>query len=281
MSENKDKNCIEPENTAKDMLALFECIDVVNMQLREPVTGIFASLPLLAENINRQDTEKAMETLVSIYGASYRLLKGINNMSTGARLAQGKVFAKEAIDFSSFVKSIFQSAEMVLTSGYSHTLDIEAGIVVNASKTLLTSALFNLIANSLDYRTQKDVHVSVSLKSKGDRCTLVYRDNSIGIKEELSQQVFQPFFSRNPYNDGEISEKMGMGLYIVQQAVLQAGGTVLLQTEFDKGVNIVISVPQCSDCSNAVKSMAKDFVLNRYSDVFVQLCEHCNLPDMI
>ncbi|MBQ5783162.1 MAG: sensor histidine kinase, partial [Oscillospiraceae bacterium] len=159
---------------------------------------------------------------------------------------------------------------------------IEDGIVVNVSKTLFTAAVFNLIANSLDYRGQDDVKVSVSLRSNGDRCTLIYRDNSIGIKDELIEQVFNPFFSCDPYNDGEMTGKMGTGLYIVKQAVVQAGGTVLLQSEFGKGINLVISLPQADVCrGNAVKSMAKDFVLNRYSEVFVQLCEHCTLPDLI
>ena len=33
--------------------------------------------------------------------------------------------------------------------------------------------------------------------------------------------------------------------------------------------------------ANAVKSSVKDYLLNKYSDMYVMLCEYCNLPDLI
>ena len=257
-------------------------IDVVNFQLREPATNIFASLPLLAESINSQETEKALETLQSIYKKSYQLIKSINNMTLSAKLLGNREFSKEIIDFSSLVKSVFESSSLVLPDYYSLEIYTEAGCTIEGNAKLMTIALFNLIANSFDYRMEDDVKVSVNLKSENGKNILVYRDNSIGVKPELAQDIFKPYFTSNPYNDGEPYDKMGLGLYVLQQAVHKAGGTVFLQTEFSEGVNVVISIPEIKDGeTKIIKSSPKEFVLNKYSEMYVQLCGYCTLPDLI
>lgn len=255
---------------------------IVTRQLREPVTNIFASLPLLAESINSQNTEKSIETLQAVYHKSYQMLKSINNMSLAAKLSAKSEFAKDAVDFSSLTESVFESAELVLPDYFALNMQIESGCIVNGNISLLTSLLFNMLLNSFDYRAENDVKVSVSLRQAGGKCILTYKDNSVGMKPELSQRVFEPYFSTNPYNDGEPADKLGLGLYIAKQAVLHAGGTILLQTEFGKGVNIVVSVPEAdSKDVNVIKSRAKDFILNKYSTMFVTLCDYCTLPDLL
>ena len=79
----------------------------------------------------------------------------------------------------------------------------------------------------------------------------------------------------------EFHEKMGIGLYIARQAAMHAGGTIILRTEFDEGVKYIISLP-LSDVQQtpALKSSTREFMLNKYSDMYVQLCDYCILPDL-
>lgn len=264
-------------DTDKNIMDYF---DIINRQLREPVTNIFASLPLLADSINSQNTEKSMETLQAVYHKTYQMLKSVNNISIAAKLLGKRKFATEIIDFSSLVQSAFESSQQVLPGYYTLDLQVEKGCIVQGNYTLLTSMLFNLLLNSFDYRAEDNVEVSVSLKMSKGRLVFSYKDNSLGIKPEFSQQVFDPYFSCDPYNDGETSEKLGLGLYIAKQAVLQAKGTMLLQTEFSEGVNIVASFADCDIDTAAIKSRPKDFMLNKYSTMFVTLCDYCTLPDL-
>ncbi|MBE6895087.1 MAG: HAMP domain-containing histidine kinase [Ruminococcaceae bacterium] len=275
--QEKDKKQNNP--TAAEIF--IEYIDTVNHQLREPVSNIFASLPIMAENISNNNTEAALENLNAVYRRTYSVIKCVNNLSVVSKLQSGYEYNKEIIDFSQLVKNVFQSSQMVLPQYFSLDCKADDGCIVRGSQTLLGIALFNLLLNSLDYR-QEDVAVKVTLKKENNKCVLTYRDNSKGIRPEIIGSVFQPFYSADPYNDGEITNKFGLGLYIAKQAAEHAGGTILMQSEFGKGVNIVISVPQCSECETSVlKSRAADFVLNKYSDMYVQLCEYCVLPDLI
>ena len=275
--QEKDKNQnrpVPPEN-------IVEYIDIVNYQMREPVTNIFASLPIMAENINQNNTQAAMENLEAVYKRTYSIIKTVNNLTVVSKLKSGYEYRKNIIDFSKLVKSAFQSSTMVLPSDVSIDLNIENGCIVKGNNALLTTALFNILLNSLEYR-KEDVEISVKLKKEKDRCILTYRDNSKGIKADVIGNVFEPFYSVDPYNDGEMTNKLGVGLYIVKQAVSQAGGTIIMQSEFGNGVNINISIPLCDEESSSVmESKSGDFLLNKYSEMFVQLCEYCQLPDLI
>jgi len=275
--QEKDKKQNNPTVSEK----IVEYIDIVNYQLREPVSNIFASLPILAENINNNNTEAALENLNAVYRRTYSVIKSVNNLSFVSKLQSGYKYSKEVIDFSQLVKNVFQSSQMVLPQYFSLEYTADDGCIVKGNHSLLSMALFNLLLNSLDY-CQEDVAVKVTLKKENNKCVLVYRDNSKGIRPEVIGNVFQPFYSVDPYNDGEITNKLGLGLYIAKQAVEYAGGSILMQSEFGKGVNIVISIPQCSECEvSVVKSKAGEFMLNKYSDLYVQLCDYCELPDLL
>ena len=282
---NQEKEKLNFLNQKTDRTAAGEnmdYIDIVNHQLREPVSSIFASLPLLAESINAQNTEKSIETLQAVYLKSYQMLKSVNNITLGTKIMAGKEFSKSAVDFSSLVTSIFESAKLVLPDNIEINIDVEEGCIVQGNVTLLNSMLINLLLNSLEYRKDENVKISVTLKNSANRYVLVYRDNSMGIKPELAENVFEPCFSADPYNDLEQSEKMGFGLYIAKYAVQHAKGTLLLDTEFDAGVNVIVSIPE-NDTKDGtvVKSKVKDFLLNKYSDIYVMLCEYCTLPDLL
>lgn len=286
LSKNVEKVSAMPEKEIKQnnqtaSEKFIEYIDIVNYQLREPVANIFASLPIMADNISSTNTESALENLNAIYRRTYSIIKCVNNLTAVSKLQSGYQYEKTAIDFSQLVKNAFQSSQMVLPAYYSLNCYVDGGCIIMGSQPLLSMALFNILLNSFEYRKEDDVQVSVELKRENGRCVLKYRDNSKGIKPEIIGRVFEPFYSSDPYNDGEISTKLGIGLYIAKQAVNQAGGTILMQSQFGSGVNIVISIPEYSDETAILKSKASDFMLNKYSEMFVQLCEYCQLPDLI
>ena len=283
--ENKRFNMTEKEknNELNNIMQdkLIEYIDLINVQLREPATGIFASLPATVNNVNNNNTEKAIENLHGIYKNTYRILKGINNISLSAKLMENYDFSKETINFSELVTNVFTSSKMVLPGYLKINMDIEEGCIVSGNSSMLTVGLLNILLNSMDYRREDNVTVDISLKDENGKSVLIYRDNSLGIKPELVQDIFKPFFTGDPYADGEIASRMGLGLYIAKKAIEFAGGTILLNTEFSDGVKYIISIPdKISGEENILRSSSTEFLLNRYSNLFIQLCEYCNLPDL-
>ena len=72
------------------------------------------------------------------------------------------------------------------------TLDEKAFVRVN--KGLMTTALMNLVANSINFKGDDVPVINISLKKDGDNVVFSYSDNSIGVKNENVQNIFKPYY---------------------------------------------------------------------------------------
>ncbi len=251
--------------------------NVISYQMREPISSIFALLPIITDNVNRSDTDKAIMYLDGIYSKSYKLLRNVTNISIAEKIIEGVSFRTESVNLSQLLESLITSVMTVGKNIKIHS-EIEENIIVNANISLLTNGILNLFANSFDYSQDGNVEVKIRLNSKNKNAVFTYSDNSKGIKEQFLPLVFNPYFSKDPYADGEADPSLGLGLFIAKAAFTHAGASLLLTSKFGEGVKYSASFPLGSDDSAVLQSSATDFLLNRYSEVFVQLCDSCKLP---
>lgn len=251
----------------------------VHYQMREPVSSIFAMLPLLADSINKGDVAKAFSNLDVVNRQSYRLLKNISNISLASRIMSGSLPEKEHVNFSLLLENLAISVKAVEKNVEIYT-EIDAGICLNTNQKFITDAVLNLISNSINFKADDKVQIIIKLKKTDSGAVFTYSDNSKGIQSEVLPFVFTPYYSRDPFNDGESDPAMGLGLFVVKNAFEQAGGKILLTSVFGKGVKYTISLPACQRDGDIVESSTADFLLNRYSELFVQLCDSCILPSL-
>jgi len=251
----------------------------VQYQMREPITGIFSLLPLLTDSINKGNGINAISTVEKINRQSYRLLKNVTNITLVSKIMDGSLPGAEPLSLSSLLSQLILSVQAVENNVTVDT-DIADNVVVNGNKHLLSCGILNLVSNSIAFASDEKVEISIGLKEDAGRIVFTYSDNSKGIKDEYLPHIFKPYFSKDPFADGESDPSMGLGLTITKAAFEQAGGRIMLTSEFGKGVKYTISIPQKDHRGNVLKSSATDFLLDRYSQLFVQLCDSCILPDL-
>ncbi|MBQ8603936.1 MAG: HAMP domain-containing histidine kinase [Oscillospiraceae bacterium] len=253
--------------------------DLISYQMREPISSIFALLPIITDNINNDNSDKAIMYLDSIYSKSYKLLRNVTNMSVTAKILNGDSFKTTVVDLSALMESLITSISTIEKNVKIHH-EIEENIIVNANLSLLTNGILNLFANSFDYKQDADVEIRLKLAIKGKKAVFTYSDNSKGIKEQFLPMVFNPYFSKDPYDDGQADPSLGLGLFIAKAGFTHAGASLLLTSKFGEGVKYSASFPVCPDGDSVLRSSATDFLLNRYSEIFVQLCDSCKLPSL-
>jgi two-component system nitrogen regulation sensor histidine kinase NtrY len=109
--------------------------------------------------------------------------------------------------------------------------------VVMADREHLNSIFSNLLKNALQaIPADKQGIITVTLSATFDRVKVRISDNGTGIPEELKSKIFTPNFTTK-------SSGMGLGLSIAKRYAETAGGTILFESEHDKGSSFIVELP--------------------------------------
>jgi signal transduction histidine kinase len=98
----------------------------------------------------------------------------------------------------------------------------------------------NIISNAFKYmNSEADSFLRIQIRPVDQSIELIFSDNGIGIRKEHLDKIFKMF-----YRATERSQGSGLGMYIVKQAVEKLGGTITLSSQYGKGTQIKIILPE-------------------------------------
>lgn len=117
------------------------------------------------------------------------------------------------------------------------SLDVQ---YVNANIPYLESIIYNLVSNSIKYRSKtRKLKIAISSFSENSNVILEISDNGMGI--DLSKFGKKLFGLNQRFHD-HVGGK-GLGLYLVKTQVEALGGNIEMESEVNKGATIKISLP--------------------------------------
>jgi ligand-binding sensor domain-containing protein/signal transduction histidine kinase len=103
------------------------------------------------------------------------------------------------------------------------TLEVDHDINLVCDHALLKEVFYNLLENSVVFRSESDSKVLVKSKLNGTNVSVTITDNGIGIHEKVKGQIFKMFVKGS-----ERSQGLGLGLYIVKNGIKILKGSVQL-----------------------------------------------------
>ncbi len=121
------------------------------------------------------------------------------------------------------------------------TVDRPTGLEVEGDRTLLVTALSNLIENAIAY-SPAEASVSVSRRRSGEWVEVSVTDRGIGIAPEHQTRVFERFFRVDPARS-RITGGTGLGLAIVKHVLANHGGEVRLWSSPGTGSTFTMRLP--------------------------------------
>ena len=101
--------------------------------------------------------------------------------------------------------------------------------------------LINLVLNGFHAMEEKGGILTVSTEKEGNMAVLFVKDTGTGIKEEVLEHIYEPFFTTK-----EAGKGTGLGLAIVQQVVSEHGGKISVSTKEGEGTIFKIELPLMS-----------------------------------
>ncbi|MGV2432696.1 MAG UNVERIFIED_CONTAM: HAMP domain-containing histidine kinase [Rickettsiaceae bacterium] len=101
-------------------------------------------------------------------------------------------------------------------------------------------AIDNILGNANKYASK----VLVSIYEYKNNAVIEIEDNGEGIRDEMKNLVFKPFYRADTSRNIKFSGSVGLGLSITKEIILSHNGTIeLLDSETLKGLKVKILLP--------------------------------------
>lgn len=217
--------------------------------IRTPINGIRGMLKIA--DYYDGDDDKQRECRQKMWQASGYLLDILNDVLDMSKLDSGNMVRTDEsfrlrdllTDVETMMK--FQADEKGIALD-KFDIEIEHDGLFGAA-VLFKRVLVNLIGNAIKYNRQGG-SVSCSCREtafdgKTARFEITISDTGIGISDEFSKIMYEPFTQANDDPAGSTQNGVGLGLSIVKKSVEIIGGTIRMTSKVGEGTTFTLYLP--------------------------------------
>ena len=230
-----ESDAVRLEATRRDFVAN------VSHELKTPV----GAMALLAEAVlDSSDDPPAVRRFTGkILHEATRLGTLVTELIALSRL-QGAERLPElnTVEVDAVIREALGRSRLAMEStGITIATDADSGLLVSGDRTLLVTALSNLLENAVAY-SPPGSPVSVSRRLADGFVEIAVTDRGIGIAEEEQQRVFERFY-RVDRARSRATGGTGLGLAIVKHVAANHGGEVRLWSQPGTGSTFTLRIP--------------------------------------
>jgi len=205
--------------------------------MRAPLTSMMGLINLSERANPSEEMKSYLEWMTRCIATMEGFIKEVTDYSRNARLD----FSLTELRLYDFISETTKNlAYTVIDKKIRAEINVSKDLVVKTDSGRLKIVLNNLISNAYKYHRydQSDPYIRIDAERKEDNVIICITDNGSGIPEKHLPKIFDMF-----YRASENSQGSGLGLYIVKEALQKLGGTVSVESEFNKGSTFTISIP--------------------------------------
>ncbi len=215
-------------------------------EFRNPLNSLFLNTDLLEDELEgKPDIQEAIQpTLLAIREEIERLNQIITHYLSLSKIASS---TPETLDLASVVDDFVAECQpRAEERGFVLKARAEAvGHPISADPNQVRRVMVNLVENAFDALESRDEgetgrakvgRVTLILRRMRRSVKLTVKDNGPGIPADLRERVFEPFFTSK-------SGGSGLGLYLVREIVLAAGGSMSLSSADGRGTSVSVRWP--------------------------------------
>ncbi|AWB82902.1 two-component sensor histidine kinase [Corynebacterium yudongzhengii] len=230
-----ESEAVRMENARRDFVAN------VSHELKTPVGGMSLLAEALLDSVD--DVEHVEYFGQKLLDESQRMGDMISELISLSKLQGAEALPEMApVAVDDLVdEAIARNQLNAESAGIELTAGKPGGLQVIGDKTLLVTALSNLISNAINY-SPNALPVTVSQKVVDDVVHIRVTDRGIGIAPEDQKRVFERFY-RVDRARSRATGGTGLGLAIVKHVVANHGGNIKLWSRPGTGSTFTIELP--------------------------------------
>jgi signal transduction histidine kinase len=231
---------IELQSAAESLLQrnkdLEEFSYIVSHNLRAPVANMLG-LTSLFKNPNMQDDQRR-EILPYLEDSAMRLDTTIRDLSEVLSIRNSAMKSREMISLEESIAFIKKNLKYEIKENKAEILtDFSAMDKLYTVKPYLESILYNLISNSIKYRSPyRNPLITLKTYLQNGYTCLSISDNGLGIDlKSGTYKIFGLYQRMHTHTEGK-----GYGLYLVQTQVESLNGKIEVESEVDVGTTFKV-----------------------------------------
>lgn len=219
---------------AERLAAVGRVATSVAHDLRSPLGGILRSAKFLARpELSLSTRQKLSQAVVSLARRLINTTQGILDYVRREKLP----LRRAPCQFSKFMDEVLAVLEVDFSDrGIEVVRDcnLKEAVVMDADR--MAQVAYNIATNARDAMPDGGTFTVVTRKV-GDRVEIHFTDTGPGVPEELSDRIFEPFFTYGK------REGAGLGLSIARRIVEEHGGELWMESQEGQGATFVVSLP--------------------------------------
>lgn len=220
-----------------------ELVITISHELRTPLAQILLYSETLAlDRVRGDDAKRAAAQ--RIVDEAHRLIETVSNVVGLTRPERASPVAATPITpVASVIETAITRVRALSDARAKIAVSVSGAPRVRVAESVLLQALTNVLDNALKFGPPTQT-VLVSAARAGALVRIAVEDEGPGIAPMLREQVFDRYFRASDVAD---AEGAGIGLWVVRDIVVQAGGCVRAEAASGGGARIVLDLPAADD----------------------------------
>jgi len=210
-------------------------LDTISHDIRNPLSNMILAIDQF--KIVGISNQEKFEALLSVVERALNKMKSLIQELSETREDEHRYRAHvELLNFEHVWEDVRLSlSDDILSSGAIIKVETHAS-EVNFSRRKLRSILYNILLNSIKYRSpDRKLEIRINTIREQEYMVISITDNGIGIDPSQQEAVFSKYFRLDNSIEGA-----GIGLYLVKELITNAGGRIQLDSTPGKGTTVSI-----------------------------------------
>jgi PAS domain S-box-containing protein len=237
VADNRKKDIILQQQSAQ--AAMGEMVNSIAHQWRQPLN----SIALIASNIAidielGEDTDTTLESINKITNLTKTMSQTITDFMEFFNPNRQKSYFQVHTIYDT-VRSLLES--QIFKKNITFVCEMDSSLGINSYKSDIQQISINIVNNAIqafDDKVQDKKILKIVAYENDKYLVLEFIDNAGGIKDEILDKIFEPYFTTKPKGVGT-----GIGLSMVRNMVISLNGQIRAYNN-DNGAVFEIQIPK-------------------------------------
>ena len=231
---NKLKEAQQQTIRAETLAALGRMSTIISHEIRNMLVAIKNSAEYLLESKKSNEKTKYVEFILKEVERLNKIVDDI--LAVGQKVH----IIPFPVDINKFIKDIVETIKLmeIEKDGIELVVEIDEDMPTGFfDYNRIKQVIINIVQNAI-YFIKTSVKKEIRLKTYLENEYLVFSisDTGCGIRDEIKDKIFDPFFSTKPNGTG-------LGLTICRNIVLAHEGVISVESEYGKGTTFYVKIP--------------------------------------